>query len=213
MAEGAGVDARGVVWGARAVVFDLDDTLLLTRVVKWAHHQAVAARFYGIDLTEDVLREHWGKPYDELITALYRGSASLADMKAANLSLEHLYRKSAAAGACELVTALLDHGTHVGVVTSANTDPTRADLDFSGFPVDRLAFVHGADLTASHKPDPAVFDDAKRVLGAHGVTSADTVYVGDAPMDRVAAEGAGFGFVGVGSALGALWVADLSELR
>ncbi|GLW93525.1 HAD family hydrolase [Actinokineospora globicatena] len=207
------MDARDVVWGARAVVFDLDDTLLLTRVVKWAHHQAVAARFYGFELTEAELGEHWGKPYDELITLLYRGSASLEDMKKANLSLEHLYRKTAAKGARELVTALLDHGTHVGVVTSANTDPTLADLDHSGFPVDRLAFVHGADRTDSHKPDPAVFDEAKRILQARGVTESGTVYIGDAPMDAVAARGAGFGFVGVGSALGEFWAPDLAELR
>jgi hypothetical protein len=34
---------------AKAVVFDLDDTLLLTREVKWAHHRAVAKLSYGID--------------------------------------------------------------------------------------------------------------------------------------------------------------------
>ncbi|WP_035307122.1 HAD family hydrolase [Actinokineospora inagensis] len=214
------MDARALVAEAEAVIFDLDDTLLVTRAVKWAHHQAVAARFYGIDLTETDLLEHWGKPYDELITLLYRGSAPLAEMKAANLSLEDDYRKVAAAGAVELVTSLLARGAHVGVVTSANTDPALADLEWSGFPVRDLAFVHGADRTTRHKPDPAVFAAAGDYLTRHNV--ARTVYVGDAIMDLLAARGAGFGFVGVASGLvdgaafaaeGARWVADLNKLR
>ncbi|GAA2973307.1 HAD family hydrolase [Actinokineospora diospyrosa] len=207
---------RDVVWQAKAVVFDLDDTLLITRVVKWAHHQAVAARFYGIELSEDELREHWGKPYDQLIGLLYRHSAPLDEMKAANLSLEHLYRKTAATGALDLVQALLDNGTHVGVVTSANTDPAITDLHHAGFSADRLAFVHGADRTTKHKPDPEVFAEARRILAKSGVRDADTVYIGDALMDLHAARGAGFGFVGVGPEFeveGVQWVRDLGELR
>jgi phosphoglycolate phosphatase-like HAD superfamily hydrolase len=37
----------------RAVLFDLDDTLLKTSTIKWAHHKAVAKRFYNIDLTDE----------------------------------------------------------------------------------------------------------------------------------------------------------------
>ncbi|PPK63642.1 HAD family hydrolase [Actinokineospora auranticolor] len=213
--------ARQLVERARAVVFDLDDTLVMTRVVKWAQHQAVAARFYGITLTEVELAAHWGKPFDELISLLYRDSAPLEEMRAANLTLEPRYRKPVMDGARDVVDGLLDRGAHVGVVTSANTGPTLSDLDWVGFPTGRLRFVHGADATAAHKPDPAVFDDAIRLLAAHGVGPAETVYVGDSIMDLHAARGAGLGFVGVTTGQvrgarfaeeGACWVAGLAEL-
>ena len=42
----------------RAVLFDLDDTLLKTARIKWAHHKAVAAQ-YGIELTDETLAQYW----------------------------------------------------------------------------------------------------------------------------------------------------------
>lgn len=46
--------------GIKAVIFDLDDTLLKTAVIKWKHHKAVADKFYGIELTDKTLGEHCG---------------------------------------------------------------------------------------------------------------------------------------------------------
>ena len=51
----------------RAVLFDMDDTLLLTREVKWDHHRFVAREHYGIELDDQTLRAHWGEPFDEMI--------------------------------------------------------------------------------------------------------------------------------------------------
>ena len=39
----------------KIVIFDLDDTLLESRVAKWAQHTYVAKKFYNIDLTEKLI--------------------------------------------------------------------------------------------------------------------------------------------------------------
>ncbi|QWF82150.1 HAD family hydrolase [Amycolatopsis sp. CA-230715] len=212
---------RELVEGCRAVVFDLDDTLLATREVKWAHHKAVAAQFYDIELTDDELRLHWGKPFDEMITLLYRGSAPLAEMRAANHALDADYRKTALPGAVATVAALLDRGYRIGVVTSANTGPALSELEANGFPVRRLLFVHGADATSAHKPDPAVFEHGMELLAPLDIDERATIYVGDALMDLLAARGAGMGFVGVTTGLvtgtefdgeNACWIPNLAAL-
>lgn len=185
--------------GCRAVLFDLDDTLVHTREVKWAHHRHVAREHYGIELDDDTLAQHWGKPFDEMIGLYYRQAASVEAMRAANQASAHLFPKTPVEGAVEVVTALLDEGVLVGVLTSTNTDMTTADLARCGFPVERLVLVQGADQTPHHKPDAAVFDPALAVLRGRGV--ADVTYVGDAVIDARAAEGAGLGFVAVTTGL------------
>lgn len=206
---------------ADAVVFDLDDTLLNSREAKWKHHKAVAARYFGVEVTDDDLVRHWGRPFDELITVLYRSSAPLRELKAANQSLEAEFPKTAMDSAVDLVEQLLHRGVPLGVVTSANTAAAVADLTRTGFPVERLSFVHGADVTGAHKPDPRVFDLARDALRVRNVPAAGTVYVGDALIDMAAAVGAGWGFVAVTTGLakgeqfereGVEWVDSLAEL-
>lgn len=213
--------ARRRLLGAAAVVFDLDDTLLRSREAKWNHHKAVASRFYGLKVTDDDLLQHWGRPFDELIASLYQSAASLDEMRAANLALEPEFPKTAMEGALDLVDHLLQRGVHVGIVTSANTAPAIADLTRTGFPVRKLLFVHGADVTGAHKPDPEVFAVARGGLAGIGVEAAQTVYVGDALMDMAAAIAAGLEFVGVTTGLvageqfmreGVDWVDGLDEL-
>ncbi|MFZ2260320.1 MAG: HAD hydrolase-like protein [Luteococcus japonicus] len=182
-----------------AVIFDMDDTLLATREVKWAHHKQVAREHYGIDLTDEVLARHWGEPFDLMIGHLYQHSASVEEMRAANQTSAHLFPKQAIPGAVDAVTTLLDRGLVVGVLTSMNTANALADLTRCGFPMDRLVFVQGADQTPHHKPDPRVFTSALEMLHARGIT--EVSYVGDALIDEQAALGAGLRFVAVTTGL------------
>lgn len=187
--------------GYRAVIFDLDDTLLDTFAVKWRHHAVVARAFYGIELTKADVRRHWGMPFDAMVTALYRHADTTERMVAANRRLEHLFPKRVQEGAVELVRSLLGRGVAVAVVTSTNTDMACRDLQRLEFPLDALRFVHGADVTEFHKPDPRVFRLAIEALGADGVEPAEAIYVGDSLADRAAAVGAGLHFLGVTTGL------------
>lgn len=183
----------------RAILFDLDDTLLMTREVKWAHHRQVARDHYGIELDDQTLAEHWGKPFDEMIGLYYRHSAPVEQMRAANAASASHYPKTAARGAVNTVNALLDAGIVVGVVTSTNTEAAGTDLARCGFPVDRFALVQGADRTTAHKPDPGVFSPALDTLTALGVQH--VTYVGDALIDATAATAANLDFIAVTTGL------------
>lgn len=194
-------DAHEVLFGCRVILFDLDDTLLRSRMIKWQQYKSVACRQYGIALTEEELTRQWGKPFDEMISALYRRSAPLEEMRAATLALEPQYPKTPIDGAVRTVERLLDLGFGAGVVTATNTSHANFDLERTGFPVERLLFVHGADLTLAHKPDPEVFRLALDRLADDGITAADMTYVGDSLTDAEAARRAGLRFVGVTTGL------------
>lgn len=191
-----------------AVIFDLDDTLLVSRTIKWEQYRVAARESYGFELGDDELTRHWGKPFDEMISTLFRRSAPVEELTAVVGSLDAQYRKTPCAGAVQAVERLLRNGVLVGVVTSSNTGPAVDDLVRTGFAVDRMLFVHGADVTSAHKPDPAVFDGAVALLAEQDVTPGDITYVGDALIDVHAARDAGLRFVGVTTG-----VVDVGEFR
>ncbi|HSW99568.1 MAG TPA: hypothetical protein VLH38_00880, partial [Patescibacteria group bacterium] len=55
----------------KVVLFDHDDTLVGTIGTKWEQHKHVAHTFYGKELSDDEIQEHWGKPLTELVCLLY----------------------------------------------------------------------------------------------------------------------------------------------
>ncbi|QNV40005.1 HAD hydrolase-like protein [Rothia amarae] len=191
-----------VVSGAnshRAVIFDLDDTLFFTIEAKWNHHRHVARESFGVELTDDVLREHWGKPFTEMIGFYYQNAASVEEMVAANAASRDLFPKKPIEGAREMVLSLLDDGVAVGVVTSTRTEWALGELEREGYPLNRLTMVQGSDLVDFHKPDPRVFDEILKIMRACGKTS--LTYVGDALLDERAALDAGMKFVGLETGL------------
>ena len=56
----------------KAVLFDHDDTLVGTFEAKSKQHQYIAKKWYGIDLPESLIRQHWGKPLNELYKFFYQ---------------------------------------------------------------------------------------------------------------------------------------------
>jgi phosphoglycolate phosphatase-like HAD superfamily hydrolase len=185
----------------RAVIFDLDDTLLRSVEQKWAHHKAVASEIYGFELTDECLAEHWGKPFDVMIGELYRHSDTPENMLRACASLDHRFPKGEFDDAVPAVTALLDANLQVGVLTGAPRRHAIADLERFGFPVPRLAMIQGHDDSSVHKPDPRVFDAPLGALRTRGITAHEVAYVGDSLIDHAAAVGAGISFIGVATGL------------
>ncbi len=183
----------------RAVLFDLDDTLFLTREVKWEHHRFVAKNSFGIDVTDEELAEHWGKPFEEMISLLYRGKGTAQERLAANRASNDRFPKKPIEGALDAVVELLNRGITVGIITSTVTERAVTELKEHGYPMDRLLLVQGADLTEFHKPNPRVFDRAITLLTALGKT--EITYVGDALTDEKAALSAGLDFVAVTTGL------------
>jgi phosphoglycolate phosphatase-like HAD superfamily hydrolase len=181
-------------------MLDLDDTLLSSSEAKWAHHKHVAHHFYGVTITDDHLREHWGRPLKKMIAAIYQDADDPIRIAERLALTNDEFPKIAFDGSAQAVTALLDAGLDVGIITSAFTEPAYFDLQRLGFPADRLFCILGEDVVEHHKPDPRVFDPAIERLPYSPLPSS-VVYVGDLMVDMGAATAAGFDFVAVTSGL------------
>ena len=106
----------------KAVIFDLDDTLVKTHVVKWAQHKAVAKDVYGRELTDDTLREHWGKPFNILVALLHDNVDTLENMLAAYAANAHLFPKVLHDETMDTIEMLLKKDIKLGIVTATNRE-------------------------------------------------------------------------------------------
>jgi HAD superfamily hydrolase (TIGR01662 family) len=185
----------------KAVIFDLDDTLLESREVKWAHHKAVAKKFYNLDLTDEDIREHWGKPFHVLVSELYQHKDTLDNLIAANVAIREEFRKKVYPGAVEVVKEIIKNGVKVGILSAATKKFFVEDLERFNFPVNQFAFIQDPEDTTVHKPNPKVFLPALDKLSKLGIKKEEIVYVGDSIDDLRAAHGAGIDFIAVTTGL------------
>ena len=180
----------------KVALFDLDDTLLRSYERKWTQHKHVALDHFGIEITDEQLHEHWGKPFLEMIALLYGDVAEPIALAKVIHSYNHQFPKLVFDGSVAAVDRLLDAGVQVGIVTSSPTELAFADLRRLGFNVDQLLCVLGNDIGAFHKPDSRVFEPALARLPT-SVSRSEIVYVGDLLVDLEAAIAASFDFIGV----------------
>jgi HAD superfamily hydrolase (TIGR01549 family) len=181
----------------KAVIFDMDDTLIKTYAVKLRQHQHFAREVHGFDINEEEFFSHWGKPFDVFLASVYaQVGGDIEMLKEKYLQYSHLFP-------VELhddTTWVLDHlhglGKKLGIVTATSREVVMRDLTLAGFPFEKLHKLQTSSDTAVHKPDPRVFDPMLASLADVGITD-DILYVGDALMDHAAATGAGLHFIGV----------------
>lgn len=184
----------------KAVIFDCDDTLIKTHQAKWRHFQAVAKDSYGIDLTEDVIREHWGKPYADIHRIYFQDSDTLENMLQAKLDREHEFPCELQPGALEVIRALRQKNIVLGVLSASSSRIVQPDLKRLGFDLADFTYIQTSEDTSVHKPYPAVFAPILSHLAASGIEDG-ILYVGDAIRDYHAARDAGLGFIGVTTGL------------
>ncbi len=180
-----------------AVVFDHDDTGMVTRKTKYPHMIALGQE-YGLEITTEQLDESWGTSFEIQLTMLYGDADSVEGFKATFRRLEPDYPKIAQDDYSDFLHRLDIAGIPYAKVTSHNAGLTRSELITAGIDPDGFLFIHGSEETAPfHKPDGRVFDHAKRELGRLGIHPDDTVYIGDDIKDQAAATDAGWQFIGV----------------
>jgi len=206
--------------GIGAVIFDHDDTLVGSYKAKWAQHKHVAQTWYNKELTDDEIRQHWGKPFRTLIRLLYE-TEDLDTAFRRMMAVHKAYPKLLLPETIPTLQSVHDSGRLIGVVTATMRFSFEHDLDELGIPRNLLDYTQTEDETEHHKPDKRVFDPAKSWLRAMGVNDSEVLYVGDGLHDYAAASGAGFRFLGVETGLvnqlqfidaGAVCVSSLGKL-
>jgi phosphoglycolate phosphatase-like HAD superfamily hydrolase len=181
----------------KAVIFNLDDTLIETHPQIWKLHKHVAKNFYNVELTDEKLRQHWGKPLDRLMEELYEFSDTVENMLAALMSVSHKFPVSVKDGSVDVINKLHDRGLKIGIVSATSRTFMNKHLTNFNFPIDKFTFIQTAEDTKIHKPNPDVFLPTFKRLLEDGVGKGEIVYVGDSMDDFKAATAAGIDFIAI----------------
>jgi phosphoglycolate phosphatase-like HAD superfamily hydrolase len=185
----------------KAIIFDFDDTLVESRVAKWAHHTHVAKKFYNIDLVDDDIRKHWGKPFNVLVADLYRGVDTVQNIFDTIATVKKDFPKYPYKESISTVQKLLDNGIKVGVLSATTNKFLVEDLADLGFPINEFVIIQGADDTSFHKPDSRVFDPLITLLEEEKINKKDILYVGDSIDDFQSSTGAGINYIALTTGL------------
>ncbi|MDQ7819943.1 MAG: HAD family hydrolase [Armatimonadota bacterium] len=170
----------------RAVLFDLDGTLLDSLDAHYRVYRRVCARM-GVAFDEELYRRHyspnWYLFYERL--GLPRDRWAEAD----RLWLEHYAQETVSPrpGADRALRALRAAGRAVGLVTSGDRSRVERDLIRAGWQGVFDVVVCGGD-TAERKPHPAPL---RRALARLGVAAEAAAYVGDTLEDVLMGRQAG----------------------
>jgi len=204
----------------RAVIFDMDDTLIETQRAKFAAHQYTAKHFYNLELTIEELQLHWGKPFDRMLLDLYQHIDSYDNLLSNYLSTAGEFPISAYPGALATVTNL-SRSHLLGLVTAANHQLTHLAMADAQIPISLFSYVQTCDDTPFHKPDPQVFSNLLLYCGERGISRDEVLYIGDKLDDYQASLGAGLNFLAIAghttsladfASAGAKTIGDLSEI-
>jgi HAD superfamily hydrolase (TIGR01509 family) len=172
-----------------AVIFDMDGTLFDSSGVCPAAYIDTFAELGAPVLGDQDIIDRYvlGPPPFILADVLGRPASS------GEVDLYHSHLRARArdvrvyAGVVELLDELAARGVTMAVFTGASTTSARLLLEPSGL-LDRFAVVVGTDEVAAPKPDPCgIVETCARL----GVAVADALYVGDSPLDQLAARAAG----------------------
>ncbi len=190
----------------RAVVFDLDDTLVVSTVDFGRFKRLVLERLVSFgepreayDISETIVKTiarfedrmmAQGMPDVEL-----RSRLAELDRIMDAVELERALETEPLPGAKEAVMALRERGVRVGVLTRACEEYAEKVLALTGM----RELVDAIEPRNSHvrpKPHP---DAYLRLVTKLGVRPEETVFVGDHPIDASCAANAGVAFIAVGT--------------
>ncbi|MFC2163119.1 HAD family hydrolase [Candidatus Altiarchaeota archaeon] len=175
---------------SQVIVFDYDGTLVDTVPGIWAEFKRVRNEMGLHEVSYHDFCMHVGKPWAKVLKGLWP-DVDVSEFSAA-------YDKQAegvkpVAGGPEALAALHERFM-LCLLTSRGGGSLFSDLPGAGYDVGLFNMVFQRDNMDVHKPDPAVFAHAARMLS---VNAGDLVYVGDAVVDARSAIDARLRFIGV----------------
>ena len=180
----------------KAVLFDLDGTLLDTSPGVLSSVKYTIEKMGFQSLSEDALEEFIGPPIRKKMAEVYGISDELAgtamECFRQNYGREDLYKAEAYPGLIELLDELRQKGYLLGVATYKREDQAQSLLEKKGL-ARFFDVIHGSD--ADGKLTKA--DVVNLCIRDLAVPPQETVMIGDSLNDAVGAKEAGLKFIGV----------------
>lgn len=177
----------------KAVLFDLDGTLLDSFPMHYVAYEAMFSRF-GIAMSKELFistySPNWYRTYEAFgLAEEHWETANEMWLTEAARHAPQLFP-----GVAEVLVEL-GKSFSLGIVTSGSKSRVLTDLDRTGIAVHFGAVVTGDDII-DPKPAPEGLEIAMRQLS---IPAEEAVYVGDAHADYEMARNAGVRFLGVAS--------------
>lgn len=175
----------------KAVLFDLDGTLIDTYQLILSSMRHSTRTYLGKDLSDEELMSLVGTPLDDQMIHFADGDVERG-LELARVYREHNERVHDEvirefAGVAEMLGRLKDAGIPLAVVTSKRHVLAMRGIRCCGLE-GYLDFVIGPDDFPVHKPDPGPVAEGCCRLG---FDPSDCLYVGDSPYDIQAGNAAG----------------------
>lgn len=189
---------HGALNDAKAILFDLDDTLYDAASFEEQADQAVAAvfaRLGEIEVVEALAHaanarvEGWSGYLDRWAEAINLGRESIAEALDVRRSMSP--RLELRSGAAELLSELKETGRAIAIVTNGDRRQQENKVDALGLVARWGVHVEYAADSES-KPSPRAVDLA---LEALGIANYQALFIGDSPSDEAAARAAHVRFV------------------
>lgn len=184
------------------VLFDLDGTVANTIPLILASYAHATEKVLGQPATSIESRQWIGRTLVDTFAERYpgcEGELIAAYTEWSSAHLDELVRPYVGMG--ELLASLPAAGVRTGIVTSKRRPGAQRTLEAVGLD-GVIDIVCAMEDTARHKPAPDPLLRAMEVLSA---APSETVYVGDAAVDLLAADAAGCAGIGV------TWGAGLAD--
>lgn len=180
----------------KGIIFDYDDTLIMTSEAKFAAHKFTAKKFYNIDLTDTDIKKVWGIPFTQFIKKLYREVESVEKILEKYYTVGEQFPIRAYKDSKKTIKQLKKH-FHLGIVTAANSKLVKESMKTSDLDETDFLYIQTEEDTTIHKPDPKVYDPILRKFKQDNIEKHELICVGDHLFDYHAAKGAGIDFYGI----------------
>lgn len=188
----------------KAIVFDLDDTLVESTVnySKFKHlvierivrHGEPRDLYSPNETVVAIIARYEGRMREQRIgDDVRRSRLGELDRIMDEVELEKVSETKAIRGAVHLLRFLKAKGIKIGVLTRGCQEYARGALSRTGM-LELVDAVECRNSTTPAKPNPEAY---LRLVGALAVRKAETLFVGDHPIDAQCAANAGVPFIGV----------------
>ena len=180
----------------KAIIFDLDDTLLKTKQTKFEALKFAGKHFYNLELTDETLLKHWGKPFMQFMGDAFEHVDSPENLAHNYKSIVKNYQNQPYENTVPTLE-ILSHQYKMGILSATAKSIVLYDMEQAGLPMNKFTYIQTEDDTNVHKPNPKVFAPMIRVMAEYEIVPADMLYIGDHPTDFQASTGAGLQFIGM----------------